>query len=126
MRVVVPVVRVRDELFVSPHFGRALGFAVYVVEDNSYRLEGVYNNPVSPQEKSGSGRGRRVLSFVFSLRPDIVVVKSIGSGAFYNLREMGIRIYRTSDKYADEAIEKLVKGELEELKKPIEFHSRGQ
>ncbi|MEZ0345640.1 MAG: NifB/NifX family molybdenum-iron cluster-binding protein, partial [Infirmifilum sp.] len=45
MRVLVPVVKVEEKMFLSPHFGRAPGFAVYEVSNGNVTLVEYVENP---------------------------------------------------------------------------------
>ncbi|MHB9302126.1 NifB/NifX family molybdenum-iron cluster-binding protein [Thermofilum pendens] len=121
MRVLVPAVPSGGKYLVSPHFGRAPFFAVVVVEGGSAKLERVERNPVAPTVEEG--RGHAVLGFVLSLRPDAVVVKDIGAGAFYRLREAGVEVYAV-DRHVEvvEAASMLARGELRRLEAPTESH----
>ncbi len=121
MRVLVPVVKVGDKLFLSPHFGRAPGFALYEVEGGRIVNVQFVENPYRGHE-GHSGHGRVVLELVSSLKPDAAVVMSIGGGAFYRLKSQGVRVFRSSDRLAEEAVLKLARGELEELQEPLEEH----
>ncbi|WP_460024487.1 NifB/NifX family molybdenum-iron cluster-binding protein [Infirmifilum sp. SLHALR2] len=121
MRVLVPVVKVNGKLFLSPHFGRAPGFAVYEVQGSEIANVQYVDNPYrNPEEHSG--HGRMILNLVSSFKPEAVIVRSIGEGAFYRLKSLGARIYRSTDRLADEAVLKLVRNELEELQAPVEEH----
>ncbi|MEZ0345551.1 MAG: NifB/NifX family molybdenum-iron cluster-binding protein, partial [Infirmifilum sp.] len=120
--VLVPVVKVEEKMFLSPHFGRAPGFAVYEVSNGNVTLVEYVENPYKGSHEH-SGHGRQVLDFIMSLRPGVVVVKSIGAGAFYRLKEAGVPIYLSNDRMAEEALAKLVRGELEELSEPNEDHT---
>lgn len=117
----MPVIPVREELLLSPHFGRALAFALFEVEGESFNVE-VHRNPVPPQQERG--RGRAVIALIRGLRPEAVIVKSIGPGAFHNLRELGIRIFRSDDRLAEEAVRRLIRGELREMEEPEEKGER--
>ncbi|MEM3371284.1 MAG: NifB/NifX family molybdenum-iron cluster-binding protein [Candidatus Korarchaeum sp.] len=119
MRVLVPVIPAKDGLLISPHFGRAVAFALFEVEGDSYRFE-LYKNPAPPQQEGG--RGRTVLSLVNELKPDAVIVRSIGPGAFERLMASGIRVMRSRDRLAEEAIRRFIGGELEEMREPESGH----
>lgn len=67
----------------------------------------------------GRGGGAGFFHFLASLRPDAVVTYTIGSGAFYRLREMGIRIYKPR-RTVGESVRALLAGELEEMLEPAE------
>ncbi|QOJ78940.1 NifB/NifX family molybdenum-iron cluster-binding protein [Infirmifilum lucidum] len=109
MQALIPVVKVSDKLFLSPHFGRAPEFAVYEVEGGRIVDTHFVENPYAKSEEH-SGHGRVVLELVSSLNPDVAVVRSIGGGAFYRLKSRGVRVYRSTDREAIEAVLKLVGG----------------
>jgi len=121
VRVLVPVVKVNDKLFLSPHFGRAPGFAVYELQGDEIANVQFFENPSSNPEEH-SGHGRMILDVVSRLRPEAVIVSSIGEGAFYRLKSLGLKVYRSTDRLADEAVLKLARNELEELQVPFDEH----
>ncbi len=67
----------------------------------------------------GRGGGAGFFRFLSSLRPDAIIAYTIGSGAFYNAREMGIKIYRPR-RTVGESVRALLAGELEEMREPSE------
>lgn len=115
MRVLVPVIPAKDELLLSPHFSRAVAFALFEVEGDSYRSE-LHRNPVPPQRERG--RGRSVVAFVSKLKPEVVIAKSVGPGAFEKLRALGIKVLKSDDRSAEEAVRRFLRGELEEMREP--------
>lgn len=119
MRVLVPVIPVKDELLLSPHFGRAVAFALFEIEGDSYRFE-LHRNPVPPQQERG--RGRSVVTFVSKLKPEVIIAKSIGPGAFEKMRALGIKVVKSEDRSAEEAVRKFIKWELEEMREPEYEH----
>ena len=71
------------------------------------------------EEHHGHGGGAGFFRFLSSLRPDAIVTYTLGPGAFYNMREMGIRIYRPR-RTVGESVRALLAGELEEMAEPSE------
>ncbi|BBE42225.1 NifB/NifX family molybdenum-iron cluster-binding protein [Conexivisphaera calida] len=66
-----------------------------------------------------AGGGAGFFRFLSSLRPDALIAYTIGSGAFYNAREMGIKIYKPK-RTVGESVKALLAGELEEIREPSE------
>ncbi len=67
----------------------------------------------------GHGGGAGFFRFLSSLRPDAIIAYTIGPGAFYNAREMGIKVYRPR-RTVGESVRALLAGELEEIREPNE------
>jgi predicted Fe-Mo cluster-binding NifX family protein len=86
----VPVIRARGEYYLSPHFGRAPFFAFIEVAGDKYRVLEVLENTHSRHEH---GRGRGVIDLMLSRGVKAVVALGIGYGAFYKLRESGVKVY---------------------------------
>lgn len=121
----VPVIRARDEYYLSPHFGRAPLFALVEVSGGEYRVLEVVENPHVIHEHR---RGRRVIEFLLSRGVNTVIVLGIGYGAFYKLREQGVKIYYVPVEEANRglvslgvAIKMLINGQLEEAIEPREY-----
>jgi len=126
MRAIVPVVSDREPYVISPHFGRSPYFALVDIKNDEHEVE-VFENPAlrgggGRLAHGGGGHGRLIVSFISSLNVKAVIVRSIGYRAFYHLRDLGIKVYETSERYLSEAIEKFKRGELRESKGPSRQH----
>ena len=125
MRVVVPVTSSREPYVISPHFGRSPYFALVDIKNDEHEVE-VFENPAFRGGEEGlahgGGHGRLIVSFISSLNVKAVIVRSIGYRAFYHLRDLGIKVYETSERYLSEAIEKFKRGELRESEGPSRQH----
>jgi len=123
--IAVPVVKVGSEYYLSPHFGRAPLFALIEVSSNSYKIRNVVENPYAVHER---GKGRGIVEFLVSQGVNAIIVLGIGYGAFYRLKERGIKVYyvpvREQGKGVvslSKAIEMCVNKQLEEAVEPREY-----
>jgi len=125
MKVAVPVTSNKEPYIISSHFGRSRYFALVEIKEGGYEVE-VLENPAFKERGAGmrehGGHGRTAVSFVGSLGVEAVIVKSIGYGAFYNLKDLGIKVYESSDRYLRDAIDKFRRGELRERERLSEHH----
>jgi len=120
MRIAIPCEESGGRLYISPHFGKARYFAVYEVHGDSVRRLALEENPIATVEHSG-GKGRVIIDQLLRHGVNAVIVHGIGPGAFYNLREAGVRIYLADRVTPIEEILNLFKeGKLSEAEKPIE------
>lgn len=87
------------------HFGRTEQFKVYDVQDG-----GVVSSEVVGTNGSGHGALAGVLT---ALKADALICGGIGGGAQAALAAAGIRLYGGVSGGADEAVQALLKGELE-------------
>jgi len=120
MRVGIPCVKSGEKFYISPHFGRAPYFALYEVSEEGVKLVKIEENPHGIKEHRG-GEGRLIIDLLLKNGVEGVVVYGIGSGAFYRLRENGVKIFAV-DKFmpVEEALELLRTGKLKEAEKPLE------
>jgi len=118
----LPVIRARGEYYLSPHFGRAPFFAFVEVMGDKYRVLEVLENTHSRHEH---GRGRGVLDLMLSRGVKAVVALGIGYGAFYKLRESGVKVYYPPASEGpvslNKAIEMLISKQLVEAVEPREI-----
>jgi len=118
----VPVIRARGEYYLSPHFGRAPFFAFIEVKGDEYRVLEVLENTYSRHEQ---GRGRGVIDLMLSRGVKAVIARGIGYGAFYKLRESGVKVYYppASEGLVSliKAIEMLISKQLVEAVEPREI-----
>jgi len=118
----VPVIRACGEYYLSPHFGRAPFFAFIEVMGDKYRVFEVLENTYSRHEY---GRGRGVIDLMLSRGVKAVVALGIGYGAFYKLRESGVKVYyppvSEGPVSLNKAIEMLISKQLVEALEPREI-----
>lgn len=89
---------------VFPHFGHTAQFKVYDIQDGK-----VADTQVVDTEGSGHGALAGMLS---ALKVDTLICGGIGAGAQAALSEAGIRLYGGVSGSADEAVDKLLAGNL--------------
>jgi predicted Fe-Mo cluster-binding NifX family protein len=120
----LPVLRVGDRYYLSPHFGRAPYFAIVEVSGSKLRVREVVENRYSGHEH---GRGAGVVDLLLSHGVNAVIASGIGHGAFTRLRERGVKVYLTPEVGErlvpiEEAISLLMDGRLVEAEEPRERH----
>jgi predicted Fe-Mo cluster-binding NifX family protein len=121
----IPIVKVGDELYISPHFGRAPFFAIVEISGNNYRIVEVIQNPYTLH---GHGKGRNIVDILMTQNINAVIAMNIGYGAFHRLKERNIDVYLIPvDKEKrnvvplSRAIEMFINKQLEEAKEPREL-----
>jgi len=121
----VPVVKVQDNYYLSPHFGRAPLFALVKVSGEKYDVVEVLENVHAHHER---GRGRGVVELLASRGVNAVILLGVGPGAFYRLRERGIKVYYVPAEIASRAlvplsiaVEMFINNQLEEAREPREM-----
>jgi len=120
MRIAIPCIESSGRLYISPHFGRAQCFAIYDVDKNDSRMIELDKNPITISEH-GSGRGRVIVERLLNKGINAVIVYSIGSGAFYKLRDAGIRVFLLDRIISiEEALKLFRDGILREAEGPVE------
>ena len=123
MRIAVPVVKSGDKILLVPHFGRAPSFAIIDLDGNSYRIVEIFQNPFLAQSH---GRGVGVVNELVKKGVNTLVSLGAGYGAYYRLRELGIKIYYVTPPQGkktltlQEAIEMFLAGKAEEATGPRE------
>ena len=90
---------------VFQHFGHTERFKVYEVEEGKVKVATTVNT-------NGSGHGA-LADILQKIRVDILICGGIGLGAKRALAEAGIELYGGVCGEADNAVEKLLLGELE-------------
>jgi predicted Fe-Mo cluster-binding NifX family protein len=118
--VAVPVVSTSTGTYVYPHFGRAQEYAIAEVSKEGFRVVGTIRGP---RGEPGSGRSHEVVGALARSGVNAVVVSGIGAGAFWRLRELGIKVYALPEKAGglytlEEALRMLAEGSLRELAEP--------
>ncbi|MCC6016429.1 MAG: NifB/NifX family molybdenum-iron cluster-binding protein [Desulfurococcaceae archaeon] len=123
----IPIVKVGNELYISPHFGRAPFFTIVeiAVTSNNYRIVEVIQNPYTLH---GHGKGRNIVDILMTRNINAVITMNIGYGAFHRLKERNIDVYLIPiDKEKrnvvplSRAIEMFINKQLEEAKEPREL-----
>jgi predicted Fe-Mo cluster-binding NifX family protein len=124
MRIAVPCVESRGKYILVPHFGRAPSFAIVDVEGDKYNLVEIVRNEYITREH---GRGVALVNELIARGVNALLTLEIGYGAYYKVRESGIKIYYITpeDKRAitlEEAIQMFISGKVEEATGPREVH----
>ena len=102
---------------VSEVFGRAESFTIVEVENGEIKNVEVVKNEFA--EKEG-GVGVSVSQFLVDKGVEVVLTENIGPNALTVLNSAGVKVYRAGGLSVKEAIEKFLKGELEQITSPIE------
>jgi Uncharacterized conserved protein len=123
MRIAVPVVKSGDKILLVPHFGRAPSFAIIDLDGNSYRIVEIFQNPFLTHSH---GRGVGVVNELVKKGVNTLISLGAGYGAYYRLRELGIKIYYVTPPQGkktltlQEALEMFLTGKAEEATGPRE------
>ncbi|NAZ24850.1 MAG: dinitrogenase iron-molybdenum cofactor biosynthesis protein [Thermofilum sp.] len=123
MRIAVPVVKSGDKILLVPHFGRAPSFAIIDLDGNSYRIVEIFQNPFLTHSH---GRGVGIVNELVKKGVNTLVSLGAGYGAYYRLRELGIKIYYVTPPQGkktmtlQEALEMFLSGKAEEATGPRE------
>ncbi len=100
----------------SPHFGRAPYFLLVDVRKGKVKGWEAKENPGAKLERK---IGITAARFLVKKKVDVLLVGGIGEGPFHVLRDNFIELYKLPRRMsAREAIDKLLKGELEEVREP--------
>ena len=100
---------------VSEVFGRAVSFTIVDVEDGEIRNVEVVRNDFAVR---GGGAGIAVSQFLADKGVEVVLTGNVGPNALSVLQSAGIKVYRAGGLKVSEAIEKFLKGELEQILVP--------
>jgi predicted Fe-Mo cluster-binding NifX family protein len=127
-----------DGKTISAHFGRALKYAVFTVEegqvtDSELRDKANHRDfhseesgrqeqliqPSGPKEHTGHGQGQHSAEKhqrMFEPLADcqIVLARGMGQGAYMGLEQMGVRPILTEIKTIDEAVQAVIDGSIED------------
>jgi len=121
MKIASPVVladiKGEKKLLVAPHFGKAQNFAIYDKEKDEILLL----DTQIPER----GKGKFFKSLISRLGIDIVLVKSMGIGAYNSIRSLGVKIYKVPReiKYFEDALNAFFEGKLKPFtQEDIEHH----
>ncbi len=100
---------------VSEVFGRAVSFTIVDVEDGEIKNFEIVRNDFAVR---GGGAGVAVSQFLIDKGVNAVITGNVGPNALAVLSSAGVKVYRGSGLIVKDAVEKLVKGELEEITSP--------
>ncbi len=100
---------------VSEVFGRAVSFTIVDVEDGDIKSVEVVRNDYAVR---GGGAGIAVSQFLADKGVEVVITGNVGPNALSVLNSAGIKVYRAGGMKVSEAIEKFLKGELEQILVP--------
>ncbi len=100
---------------VSEVFGRAVSFTIVDVEDGDIKSVEVVRNDFAVR---GGGAGVAVSQFLADKGVEVVLTGNVGPNALSVLNSAGIKVYRAGGMKVREAIEKFMKGELEQILVP--------
>jgi predicted Fe-Mo cluster-binding NifX family protein len=100
---------------VSEVFGRAVSFTIVEVVDGNIASVEVVRNDFAVR---GGGVGVAVSQFLADKGVEVVLTGNLGPNALAVLNSAGIKAYRASGLKVSEAIEKFLKGELEQILVP--------
>ncbi len=105
---------------VNAHFGHAENFLIYNVEGDNINLVEVRKNLI---KRTGGHFHEALVSLLKDV--DTVIAGGIGRGAYSNLIAEDKKVVITSIENVEEAIKKLVKGELKHEADRIHSHGHG-
>jgi predicted Fe-Mo cluster-binding NifX family protein len=97
---------------VTEHFGRAESFTIVEVDGDEIKGVEVVKNTGAMQP---SGAGIAASQLIVNKDADVLLTGNVGPKAFTVLQAAGVRIYRASGLKVSEAVEKCLRGELEEI-----------
>ncbi len=100
---------------VSEVFGRAVSFTIVDVEDGEIKNVEVVRNDFAVR---GGGAGIAVSQFLADKGVEVVLTGNVGPNALSVLQSAGIKVYRAGGMKVKEAVEKFLKGELEQILVP--------
>jgi len=103
---------------IDTRFGRCKYFII--VDNENLEFQKISNESAI----AAGGAGIKAAETIVNQGAEVVITGNIGPNAFRTLNAAGIKIYAGIDGIIKDAIEKLNKGELKEVKDPsVESHS---
>ena len=102
---------------VSEVFGRAVSFTIVEVKDGEIKNIEIVRNDFAVR---GGGAGVAVSQFLIDKGVEVVLTGNVGPNALAVLNSAGVKVYRAGGLNVKEAIEKFLKGELEQITSPSE------
>ncbi len=115
MRIAVSTTNGGLEDKVSEVFGRAVSFTIVDVENGEIKNVEVVRNDYAVR---GGGAGIAVSQFLADKGVEVVLTGNVGPNALSVLNSAGIKVYRAGGMKVREAVEKFLKGELEQILVP--------
>ncbi len=100
---------------VSEVFGRAVSFTIVEISNGDIVNIEIVRNDFAVR---GGGAGVAVSQFLVDKGINAVITGNVGPNALAVLSSAGVKVYRGSGLTVKEAIDKLLKGELEEITSP--------
>jgi len=128
LRIAVPCVKSGEKLYVSMHFGRAPFLAIYDVDGEAklVKLERIPYGGEHEHEHGhghGHGGGHAIMDLIANYGVEAIIAYNLGYGAFYRLRDAGVKIYLVDRTIpVEEALKLLIEGKLREASEPREHH----
>ena len=111
---------------VTGHPKRSPYFAVVEIENSAVKSLNIFENPYREENHhegnhEGHHRGmNQFFKFLMELKPDAIISYTIGPGAFYNFKALGIKMYAPKGHTVKENVDALIAGNLDEMKEPYE------
>jgi len=102
---------------VSDVFGRAVSFTIVEVKDGEIKNIEIVRNDFAVR---GGGAGVAASQFLIDKGVEVVLTGNVGPNALAVLNSAGVKVYRAGGLNVKEAIEKFLKGELEQITSPSE------
>jgi len=99
---------------INPVFGRCLGFLIIEVEENKVKSSLFVENEAI---NAVGGAGIAAAQTIINKGVQAVISGNFGPNAFLVLNQAGIKLYQVAGETVQEAIDKLVAGELSEVSK---------
>jgi len=114
MRIAATTLKGGIDDIITPQFGRAATFTIVDYDGEAKNVEVIENRAAS----QASGAGIAASQTLVDKKVDVVLTGNVGPNAMNVLRAAGIKIYAAAGLKVKDAIEKYVKGELEEITSP--------
>ncbi|HIP63077.1 MAG TPA: dinitrogenase iron-molybdenum cofactor [Archaeoglobus profundus] len=102
---------------VSDVFGRAVSFTIVEVKNGEIKNIEILKNEFAVR---GGGAGVATSQFLIDKGVEVVLTGNIGPNALSVLNSAGVKVYRAGGLKVKEAIEKFLRGELEQITSPSE------
>jgi predicted Fe-Mo cluster-binding NifX family protein len=104
-----------ENSIISDHFGRAPYFAVIEISDNNFKIIDMVKNV--GEHFGGHGRAAPL---ILNQKPDILIVKGMGTRALQIFNDNGIEVLSTEASIVKEAIKSYLDNRLINLTEPCE------
>lgn len=119
MKVAVPVIDEKVAEYYECH-----SIQIYEVKEGQYKLVEVYNNKNKNSINTTiiQGRGLKNIWFLIKKGVNVLIVSEIGPLGFILTQEHGVKVYLARDLDVKTALERFIRGELEEIKEPTRIY----